>query len=102
MVGLPQFEKARSIAHGHRLMYGRIVSVERKYDGEYCQVHVLREGGSQMSNVTLFSKSGRDSTLDRASILSTVRQCLGMGTRRCKMEQHCILVGELVVWSDRT
>lgn len=30
LVGLPGFEKARSIAHGHRLLHGREVSVERK------------------------------------------------------------------------
>lgn len=40
LMALPRFDKARSIAHAHRLMEGREVSVERKYDGEYCQMHV--------------------------------------------------------------
>jgi DNA ligase-4 len=48
----------------------------------------------------IVSKSGRDSTADRGSILPTVRQCLGVGKSRCKVRQHCILVGELVVWND--
>jgi DNA ligase-4 len=36
MVGLPVFEKARSIKHCYQLVRHRKVSVERKYDGEYC------------------------------------------------------------------
>ena len=42
MVALPSFEKARSIRHAQLLMRNRQVSVERKYDGEYCQIHVWR------------------------------------------------------------
>lgn len=34
LVSLPHFGKASSIAHGHRLIEGSEVSVERKYDGE--------------------------------------------------------------------
>ncbi|KAK5069354.1 hypothetical protein LTR51_008604 [Lithohypha guttulata] len=103
MIGLPTFDKARSITHGHRLLHNQKVSVERKYDGEYCQIHVWKEGASRSLEVKIFSKSGRDSTLDRASVLTTVRQCLGRseGTRPCAAHQRCVLVGELVVWSDR-
>ncbi|KAK5936570.1 hypothetical protein PMZ80_011168 [Knufia obscura] len=100
LVGLPGFEKARSIVHGHRLMRDREVSVERKYDGEYCQVHVWKQGGKKKPEVKLFSKNGRDSTHDRAAIVPTVRQCLGLDTARCTLQVHCILVGELVVWND--
>lgn len=102
LVGLPRFDKARNIAHGHRLMDGREVSVERKYDGEYCQVHVWIDSDhpQSQSQIKLFSKSGRDSTGDRHSILPIIRQSLGVGRSRCKVRQHCILVGELVVWND--
>src|SRR4051794_17434956 len=61
MVGLPRFEKARSLRHAQNIMHGREASVERKYDGEYCQVHVRRQEGGQIE-IKLFSKSGRDST----------------------------------------
>src|SRR3954447_8164055 len=94
MVGLPSFEKGRSLKHAQNLTHGREVSVERKYDGEYCQVHVWRQEGGQME-IKLFSKSGRDSTDDRHAIIPTIRQCLDS-----RMEQCCILVGDLVVWSD--
>ncbi|KAK5936458.1 hypothetical protein PMZ80_011302 [Knufia obscura] len=100
LVGLPGFEKARGIVHGHRLMRDREVSVERKYDGEYCQVHVWKQGGKKKPEVKLFSKSGRDSTHDRSTIVPTVRQCLGLDTARCTLQIHCILVAELVVWND--
>ncbi|KAK5093738.1 hypothetical protein LTS08_008851 [Lithohypha guttulata] len=97
LAGLPGFEKARSIVHGHRLMRDREVSVERKYDGEDCQVHVWKQGGKEKPEVKLFSKSGRDSTHDRAAIVPTVRQCLGLDMARCTLQIHCILVGEQIV-----
>jgi DNA ligase 4 len=61
MVGLPVFEKARSIKHSCQLVGRKEVSVERKYDGEYCQVHVSLQADNN-STVTIFSKSGRNST----------------------------------------
>ena len=43
------------------------VWVETKYDGERAQIHVrLEEDG--LPRIKIFSKSGRDSTLDRAGI----------------------------------
>lgn len=69
MIGFTLFEKARSITHGHRLFHNQEVSVERKYDGEYCQVHVWKEGASRTSEVEIFSKSGRNSILDRGKRL---------------------------------
>ncbi|KAH7124504.1 hypothetical protein EDB81DRAFT_765325 [Dactylonectria macrodidyma] len=44
----------------------RRMSVERKYDGEYCQIHIdLNKSGAA---IKIFSKSGRDSTSDRIGI----------------------------------
>lgn len=99
-VSLPRMEKARSIKHGHFLMRGQEVSVERKYDGEYCQVHIWQDSHSRQPVIKLFSKSGRDSTVDRDPILTTIRQCLGAGRSADRVQKHCILVGELVVWND--
>jgi hypothetical protein len=39
MVSQPAHEKARSIKHCCQMAHSRRMSVERKYDGEYCQVH---------------------------------------------------------------
>jgi DNA ligase 4 len=40
MITRPTYEKARSIRHCCQLAGSRLLSVERKYDGEYCQVHI--------------------------------------------------------------
>ena len=99
IVGLPTFEKARGIDHCRRLVGSQEVSVERKYDGEYCQVHVRIDQRGQ-HDITLFSKSGRESTKDREPILSTIADCLQLNTADCRVQRQCILVGELLVWSD--
>jgi len=39
-VARPAHEKARSIEHCCQLAGPRRMSVERKYDGEYCQIHI--------------------------------------------------------------
>lgn len=38
--------------------------------------------------------------MDRHSILPSLRQCLGIGTSECRVQQ-CIFAGEFVVWNDR-
>ena len=40
MTARPIYEKARSIRHCCQLAGHRRMSVERKYDGEYCQIHI--------------------------------------------------------------
>ena len=78
MIGLPSFEKARSINHCCQLVRNQEVSVERKYDGEYCQIHV---GMMNLeAQIQIFTKSGRDSTDDRISIHSAIKQSLGIGS----------------------
>jgi DNA ligase 4 len=42
------------------------MSAERKYDGEYCQVHI--DLGENKSCIKIFSKSGKDSTNDRIGL----------------------------------
>ena len=57
IVGLPTFEKARRIKHCCQLVGPQEISVERKYDGEYCQVNVRVDQLGQ-HDITIFSKSG--------------------------------------------
>ncbi|KAJ2972056.1 hypothetical protein NQ176_g7377 [Zarea fungicola] len=73
------------------------MSVERKYDGEYCQVHIKLEASG--ANIQIFSKSGRDSTSDRAGVHQAVRDSLRLGMTGCRITKQCILEGELV-WND--
>jgi DNA ligase 4 len=101
MISLPVFEKARSIRHCCQLVGDGEISVERKYDREYCQVHV-RAGTAGDSCVTIFSKSCRNSTIDRKPLLPTIKRCLSVDTPDCRIQRQCILVGELLVWNDRT
>lgn len=64
-VGRPPWRKARSIKHCLDMGRGRM-SVEKKVDGEYCQVHV--DLGRGRKCIQIFSKSGKDSTEDRSRL----------------------------------
>ena len=98
-VGRPSYRPARGIKHAVQSIKARKMSIERKYDGEYCQVHVdLRKPVNQFQ---LFSKSGKDSTVDRSGLHKTLTDCLRIGADECAISTKCILEGEMVVWSDR-
>lgn len=98
-IGRPFFLKAWSVKHTVQLAHGRRMSLERKYDGEYCQIHVdLSKPGDE---IKIFSKSGKDSTVVRRNVHPTIRECLRMGQDDCSFNERCILEGELVLWSDK-
>ncbi|KAJ5191874.1 uncharacterized protein N7498_010859 [Penicillium cinerascens] len=98
-IGRPEYFKARSIKDCHQMAKRRRMSIERKYDGEYCQVHI--DLTNKQNPVQIFSKSGKDSTADRFGIIPTVEESLQMETAKCKFARHCILEGELLVWSEK-
>ncbi|KFA81692.1 hypothetical protein S40288_08085 [Stachybotrys chartarum IBT 40288] len=94
----PVYDKARSIKHCCQLAGTRRMSVERKYDGEYCQIHIdLNESGTC---IKVFSKSRRDLTTDHIGIHRPLWDSLGLNTTECKIKKQCILEGELLVWND--
>lgn len=97
MIQRQALDKARSIKHCVNMANTRIMSIERKYDGEYCQIHVDRS--CQNSKVQIFSKSGRDSTNDRLELLGPIKTGLKLGHPDCKIRRRAILEGELVVYS---
>ncbi|KAJ6436018.1 DNA ligase (ATP) [Purpureocillium lavendulum] len=72
----------------------------RKYDGEYCQIHV--DLSNRESGIKIFSKGGRDSTRDRMGLHRALRESLKLGTADCAIKKQCILEGELLVWNDDT
>lgn len=98
-VGRTTYAKARSVKHAVSMIRNRNMSVERKYDGEYCQIHVDLERSEDA--IQIFSKSGKDSTIDRSSLHDTLRKCLSIGQGACSFTRKCILEGEMVIWSDR-
>ena len=92
-------DKARSITYACQIADKRTLSVERKYDGEYCQMHVeVVEGQLRLQ---IFSKSGKNSTADRVRLHGVIEDALRDQKQACKFQQKCILEGELLVWSDK-
>ena len=98
-IGRPEYYKARSIKHCHQMAKGRQISIERKYDGEYCQIHV--DLTNKQTPIQIFSKSGKDSTADRSGIIPVLEESLAMRDPQCKFRHRCIVEGELLVWSDK-
>ncbi|EMC93946.1 hypothetical protein BAUCODRAFT_50649, partial [Baudoinia panamericana UAMH 10762] len=102
-VGRPDFTKARSIEHCLRMFNRGRGIVERKYDGEYCEIHVdLSKSSTPAECIQIFSKSGKDSTTDRQGLHHTLVECLNLAQADRKVKRQAILLGELVVFSDET
>lgn len=97
-VGRAQYEKGRSIRHAVDMIGGRTMSVERKFDGEYVQIHIDLSKGRDC--IQLFSKSGKDSTKDRERLHPQIKESLRIGQAGCNFSRNCILEGEMVLWSD--
>jgi len=96
-VGRQTWVKGRSIKHCLDMSCGRI-SCEEKMDGEYCQIHIDLSKGRNC--IQIFSKSGKDSTRDRAALQDAIRRSLKIGDRSCPIKHGCILEGELLVYDD--
>ncbi|KAK3684443.1 hypothetical protein LTR37_020283 [Vermiconidia calcicola] len=100
-VGRPNFAKARGIDHCMNMLGRERCALERKYDGEYCEIHIdLTKSVKVTECITIFSKSGKNSTSDRRGIHQILVDCLRLGRPDCKIKQRAILLGELVVYSD--
>jgi DNA ligase 4 len=65
------------------------------YDGEYCQIHIDLSRASD--SIKIFSKSGKDSTIDRIGLHRALRDSLGLDTADCRIKRLCILEGELLI-----
>ena len=70
---IPKCIKGRSCKDALRHLHkSKKVWVETKYDGERAQIHVEVDQSTLKSRITIFSKSKRDSTMDRYG----VHQCV--------------------------
>ncbi|KAK3639147.1 hypothetical protein LTR56_008738 [Elasticomyces elasticus] len=102
-VGRPTFIKARSLDSCVKMLGSQEWVLERKYDGEYCEIHVdLSKSMLPMECIQIFSKSGKDSTDDRKGLHQTLVNCLRLGKLDCKIKKQAIILGELVVYSDES
>ncbi|KAI1765971.1 hypothetical protein GGR53DRAFT_519334 [Hypoxylon sp. FL1150] len=98
-VGRQIWLKGRSIKHCLDMARHRDMSCEQKIDGEYCQIHInLRKASSR---IQIFSKSGKNSTQDRAALHTAIEGSLKLGIPDCPLRFECILEGELVVYSTK-
>lgn len=97
-VGRATYVKGRSVKQVVAMAKGRSMSIERKYDGEYCQIHV--DLSKREFPIQIFSKSGKDSTKDREKLHISIMKSLRIGSPDCGFTKACILEGEMVVWSD--
>ncbi|ERF70354.1 hypothetical protein EPUS_07619 [Endocarpon pusillum Z07020] len=100
MVQQQSYDKARSIQHCCDMATRRRLSLERKYDGEYCQIHIDVSKGKKV--IKIFSKSGKDSTDDRVRLHGAIENALKLGKRDCPVKKQCILEGELLIWHEGT
>ncbi|RMY58337.1 hypothetical protein D0865_02663 [Hortaea werneckii] len=102
-VGRPDFCKSWSIEHCLNMMGPRQWVLERKYDGEYCEIHIDQSLSCNPAKcIKIFSKSGKDSTQDRRKLHHTLVECLRLGQPDCKIKQHAILLdsqARVTLWS---
>ncbi|KAL9100488.1 MAG: hypothetical protein Q9163_004143 [Psora crenata] len=99
-VGPPRWVKAKGgVKHAVSVISGRNMSIERKHDGEYCQIHL--DLSKDENCIQIFSKSGKDSTMDREGVHKAIKEGLRIGQDDCAFSSKCILEGELLVWSDK-
>nr|POE72860.1 uba domain-containing protein 7 [Quercus suber] len=97
-IGRPQFHKARSPKQCFEMVDRQKWVLERKYDGEYCELHIRVDRSTDPKTwITIFSKGGKDSTADRKALHATLVKCLRLGQQNCKIKRKAILLGELVV-----
>lgn len=100
-IGRPEWTKARSIDQCMTITAGQRWVLERKYDGEYCEVHIDLSRSTDVSEcVVIFSKSGKNSTADRNGLIQSIVDCLRLGKAESKVKRRTILLGEMVVYSD--
>lgn len=100
MIQRQPYYKARTINHCAQMAGRRTMNVERKYDGEYCQIHIdLSE--MEGARIKIFSKSGKDSTTDREGLHRAIEDSLLLDDVKCPIKKNCILEGELLVWNRK-
>ncbi|CCM02607.1 uncharacterized protein FIBRA_04710 [Fibroporia radiculosa] len=98
-VQIPKCVKGQSCVHSLQALHNsKKVWAETKYDGERAQIHVKMVSGDP--HITIFSKSGRDSTLDRVAIHPVILGALKLGSSASPMKKNVILEAEMVAFSD--
>ncbi|KAH7913070.1 DNA ligase/mRNA capping enzyme, partial [Hygrophoropsis aurantiaca] len=94
-VEIPKSAKGRSAQHAIDILKtsGRIWA-ETKYDGERAQIHIKRIG-DEPAQISIFSKSKRNSTVDRYALHPIILEALGDNRT-----ENLILDAEMVAFCD--
>ncbi|KAG6888469.1 hypothetical protein C0995_008042 [Termitomyces sp. Mi166 len=110
-VAIPKSEKGRSPRHALQYFCSpqqtrrqrQQVWAETKYDGERAQIHV--EVLSGQTKITIFSKSKRDSTLDRMAVHDVIYRALGLtkhgANSQSRIRENVILDAEMVAFDGK-
>ncbi|KAF2646598.1 hypothetical protein P280DRAFT_464802 [Massarina eburnea CBS 473.64] len=98
-VARPLFYKAWTFKHCLQLVGNHPWAAEVKYDGEYCEIHVNLDDAP--NDIKIFSKNGKEATADRQLLHDTIRQALRIGRADCMFKRKCIVLGEMVLYSDK-
>lgn len=51
--------------------------------------------------IKIFSKNGKDATADRKALHGPIREALRIGRPGCQFKKQCIVLGEMIVYSDK-
>ncbi|EMD39194.1 hypothetical protein CERSUDRAFT_122630 [Gelatoporia subvermispora B] len=109
LIQIPKCTKGQGCAQSLKLLTNsRMVWAETKYDGERTQIHVELDPARPASpKITIYSKSGRESTLDRFAVHSIICDALGLSGNsaasiisKCMVKRNIILEAEMVAFSD--
>ncbi|KIW68284.1 hypothetical protein PV04_04241 [Phialophora macrospora] len=102
-LGIPlqrqEFLQARGIGNCCRTANQRTMSVERKYDGWYVQVHI--DMSKCEDRIQIFSKRCKNLTGAAWRLHDALEAGLRLGRPDCAITRSCILEGEMLVWSRR-
>ncbi|KAJ8094352.1 hypothetical protein PM082_010786 [Marasmius tenuissimus] len=95
-IEIPKSQKGRNLSHALSCIpNSRSVWAETKYDGERAQIHIQLTNG--VPRIKIFSKSGRDSTNDRAAVHPIILECLSNSN-----VGNIILDAEMVACNGKT
>lgn len=53
------------------------------------------------NEIKIFSKNGKDATADREPLHASIRDALRLGQSDCRFKRNCILLAEMVLYSDK-
>ncbi len=95
-----KLEQARGIGNCCTMAGQRTMSVERKYDGWYVQVHIDMSR-SRDNRIHLISRRGKNLTTAAFGLHDALEEGLRLNEPDCLITRNCIVEVEMVVWNRK-